>query len=162
MNLTALPDDPLSTETDRELIGRTYEIARAGGADGGRPFGSVLVHDGQIIAEFKNLVQETGDVTQHAESGLVAMVSQKHSRDLLTECTLYTSTEPCIMCCGAIYWAGISGLVYGTTASQMSQLLGREYLSIPSREVFQRIQPCLTVVGPVREVEGLKIHADYP
>jgi len=51
MNLTALPDDPLSTEMDREFIRRSYEIARGAGADGGRPFGSVLVHEGKIIAE---------------------------------------------------------------------------------------------------------------
>ena len=43
----------------------------------------------------------------------------------------------------------------------MSQLLGREYLSIPSREVFERIQPGVAVVGPVLEQEGLKIHAEY-
>ena len=65
------------------------------------------------------------------------------------------------MCCGAIYWAGIPRMVYGTTSSQMSQLLGRDYMSIPSREVFERIQPGVKVVGPVLEEEGLKIHADY-
>ena len=161
MNLTALPDDPLSTEMDREFIRRSYEIARGAGADGGRPFGSVLVHEGKIIAEFKNIVTETGDVTPHAETGLVALATQKFSRDVLAESTLYTSTKPCIMCCGAIYWGGISRLVYGTTSSQMSQLLGREYLSIPSREVFERIQPGVVVVGPVLEQEGLKIHAEY-
>jgi tRNA(Arg) A34 adenosine deaminase TadA len=161
MSLEALPDDPWSTEGDREFIRRIYEVARGAGADGGRPFGSMLVHEGKIIAEFKNIVNETGDVTQHAETGLVARATQKISRDILEESTLYTSTEPCIMCCGAIYWAGIPRMVYGTTSSQMSELLGREYLSIPSREVFQRIQPGVEVVGPVLEEEGLKIHAKY-
>ena len=161
MNVKAFPDDPSSTELDREFIRRTYEIARSAGADGGRPFGSVLVHEGKIIAEFKNIVNETGDVTQHAETGLVASATQKFPRDILAESTLYTSTEPCIMCCGAIYWAGIPRMVYGTTSSQMSQLLGRDYMSIPSREVFERIQPGVKVVGPVLEEEGLKIHADY-
>ena len=161
MNLKALPDDPSTTELDREFIRRVYEIARNAGADGGRPFGSVLVHEGKIIGEFKNIVTETGDVTQHAETGLVALATQRFSRDILEESTLYTSTEPCIMCCGAIYWGGISRMVYGTTSSQMSQLLGREYLSIPSREVFERIQPGVVVVGPVLEAEGLKIHAQY-
>ena len=161
MNLKAFPDDPSTTELDREFIRRVYEITRRAGADGGRPFGAVLVHEGKIIAEFKNIVNETGDVTQHAEIGLVALATQKFSRDILAESTLYTSTEPCIMCCGAIYWGGIPRMVYGTTSSQMSQLLGRDYMSIPSREVFQRIEPGIEVVGPVLEEEGLKIHAEY-
>ena len=161
MNLKALPDDPQSTELDREFVRRTYEIARGAGADGGRPFGSVLVHEGKIIAEFKNIVNETGDVTQHAETGLVALATQKFSREVLSESTLYTSTEPCIMCCGAVYWGGISRMVYGTTSSQMSLLLGREYMSIPAREVFERIQPGVKVIGPVLEEKGLEIHAQY-
>ena len=48
MNLKAFPDDPSTTELDREFIRRVYEIARRAGADGGRPFGSVLVHEGKI------------------------------------------------------------------------------------------------------------------
>jgi tRNA(Arg) A34 adenosine deaminase TadA len=65
------------------------------------------------------------------------------------------------MCCCAVYWGGISRMVYGTTSSQMSLLLGREYIGIPAREVFERIQPGVTVVGPVLEEEGLEIHAQY-
>ena len=119
-----------------------------------------MVHDGKTIAEYENKVNTSGDVTQHAETGLVAVASPKFSSDILSESTLYTSTEPCIMCCGAIYWAGIPKMVYGTTASQMSKLLERKYFALPAREVFQRIRSQTVVVGPVLEEEGLKVHSD--
>ncbi len=52
------------------------------------PFGSVLVHEGKVIAEFKDIVYETGDVTQHAETGPVALATQKFSQEVLSESTL--------------------------------------------------------------------------
>ena len=100
MNLTALPDDPLSTEMDREFIRRSYEIARGAGADGGRPFGSVLVHEGKIIAEFKNIVTETGDVTQHAETGLVALATQNFS-GMCWQKALFTPAQSPVSCAAA-------------------------------------------------------------
>ena len=114
MNVKALPDDPLSTPADQEFIRRAYEIARSAHAHGNRPFGALLVHNGKRIAEYENRVNISGDVTQHAETGLVALATPKFSLDILSQSILYTSTEPCIMCCGAIYWADIPKMVYGT------------------------------------------------
>jgi len=51
-------------------------------------------------------------------------------------------------------------MVYGTTASQMSKLLDRDYVALPAREGFQQIHPPMVVVGPVMEEEGLKVHSD--
>jgi len=156
--LKAIPDDPSSTGVDRDFIRRTYEIARSAVANGNHPFGALLVYKGDNIAEFENAVVTTKDVTKHAETGLVAVVTQQFSRDILSESILYTSTECCIMCCGAIHWAGIPKLVYGVTASQARKVVGREYEGIPCKEVFQRINPTVAVVGPVMEEEGLKFH----
>jgi tRNA(Arg) A34 adenosine deaminase TadA len=160
MNVKALPNDLLSTPADQEFIRRAYELARSARAHGNRPFGALLVHDGKTIAEYENKVNTTGDVTQHAESGLVALATPQFSPEVLSRSILYTSTEPCIMCCGAIYWAGIPKMVYGTTASQMSQLLDRDSASFPAREVFQRIHPQMVVVGPVLEEAGLQVHSE--
>ena len=158
INIKALPDDPISTEVDRGFIRRTYDIAQSAVANGNHPFGALLVHKGKNIAEFENAVVTTRDVTQHAETGLVAVVTQQISREILSESTLYTSTECCIMCCGAVHWAGIPKLVYGVTASHARRVVGREYEGIPCKEVFQRINPSMTVVGPLMEEEGLKVH----
>jgi len=158
MDLKALPDDPLSTEVDREFIRRAYDIAQSAVANGNHPFGALLVYKGNNIVEFEHCAVTTRDLTKHAETGLVAVASQKFSREILSESTLYTSTECCIMCCGAVHWAGIPKIVFGTTASQARKVVGREYEGIPCKEVFQRINPTVTVVGPVTEKEGLKVH----
>ncbi len=158
IDLKALPDDPISTEVDREFIRRTYDIAQSAVANGNHPFGALLVHKGKNIMEFENAVVTTRDVTKHAETGLVAVATQQISREILSESVLYTSTECCIMCCGAVHWAGIPKLVYGVTANHARQVVGREYEGIPCKEVFQRINPSMTVVGPLMEEEGLKVH----
>ncbi|NIO06489.1 MAG: nucleoside deaminase [Deltaproteobacteria bacterium] len=156
--ITAFPDDSRTTESDREFIRRTYEIAKNAVFKGNHPFGALLVHQGKNVAEFENAVVTSRDVTQHAETGLVAEVTKQFASEVLRESTLYTSTECCVMCCGAIHWAGIPRLVYGVTGSQARKVLGREYTGIPSREIFQRIDPKMIVVGPVMEDDGLKVH----
>ncbi|MFB3109501.1 MAG: nucleoside deaminase [Candidatus Binatia bacterium] len=158
IDLKALPDDPMSTEVDREYILRTYELARSAVVNGNHPFGALLVYKGKIIIEFEHSAVTTRDLTKHAETGLVAVVTQQFYRNILSESILYTSTECCIMCCGAIHWAGILKLVYGVTASHARKAVGREYEGIPCKEVFQRINPTVTVVGPLMEEEGLKVH----
>jgi tRNA(Arg) A34 adenosine deaminase TadA len=160
-SIQALPDDPTATEEDRKFIRRAYEIARKAASSGDRPYGALLVHNGKIIAEDQNRVNQAGDVTKHAENGVVATASQKFSRELLSQSILYTSGEPCLMCLGAINWIRLSKVVYGSTSSQVGKAYGRPYRGIPIREVFQRINPNLTVVGPVLEEEGLKIHIDF-
>lgn len=158
ISLQAIPDDPSSTEVDREFIRRTYEIAKSAVAHGNHPFGALLVYHGKNILEFAHSAVTTKDLTKHAETGLVAVATQQFSQEILSQSTLYTSTECCIMCCGAAQWAGFPKIVFGTTASQARKAVGREYEGIPCKEVFQRINPRVTVVGPVMENEGLKVH----
>ena len=157
----ASPDDPAATEVDRKFIRRAYEIARDAVANGNRPYAALLVHEGKILAEDRNTVNQTGDITKHAESGLLALATQKFSRDVLSQSTLYASGEPCLMCRGAINWARLSRLVYGSSASQTNKVYGRSSRGIPIKETFERTNPNLTLVGPVLEEEGLKIHIDF-
>ncbi len=157
----ASPDDPAATEVDRKFIRRAYELARNAVDNGNRPYGALLVHEGKILAEDRNTVNKTGDITKHAESGLLALATQKFSRDVLSQSTLYASGEPCLMCRGAINWARLSRLVYGSSASQTNKVYGRQSRGIPIKETFERTNPNLTLVGPVLEEEGLKIHIDF-
>jgi tRNA(Arg) A34 adenosine deaminase TadA len=157
----ALPDDPAATSSDRKWISRAYEIARSAVAHGNHPFGALLVHNGEMVFECENQVVTSKDVTRHAETGLVSRSTAKLDAKILSQSTLYTSTEPCPMCCGAIHWSGISKVVYGVTSSQMAKTIGREYRGIPCREIFSRINPMITIVGPVLEEEGLNIHREF-
>ncbi len=71
----------------------------------GGPFGAVVVKDGEIIAEGKNLVTSQNDPTAHAEIIAIRNACEVLDSHQLSECEIYASCEPCPMCLGAIYWA---------------------------------------------------------
>ena len=83
----------------------------------------------------------------------------------LARCTLYTSTEPCAMCAGAIYWTGIGRVVYGLSERGLLDLTGSHAenptLDLPCREVFSRGQRKITVVGPLLEDEATRVHDGF-
>jgi tRNA(Arg) A34 adenosine deaminase TadA len=162
-NPTPLPDDPACTATDRKFMERAYELARYATTHGGEPFGALLVKDGVVIAEFSNCEKATGDVTKHAETGLISTFSPKISRATFEASTLYTSSEPCTMCCGAIRFAGIRRVVYGTKETQFLLVIGVPPILHPldAREVFARTAPKTQVLGPLMEAEGLVIHEQF-
>ncbi len=144
-------------------MARAYELARYATTHGGGPFGALLVKDGRILAEFSNCVHSTHDVTKHAETGLISAFSPKIDRATFAQSTLYTSTEPCAMCCGAICFAGIGRVVYGTSEAPFELVMGIRPGPNPltSREIIGRIAPQTKVLGPLMEAEGLAIHEGY-
>lgn len=162
-NPAALPDDPACTATDRHFMERAYELARFATTHGGAPFGAVLVKDGKVIAEYSNCEFSTGDITKHAETGLISAFSPKLNHATFAASTLYTSSEPCTMCCGSIRFAGIRRVVFGTTEAQFLRVIGVPLVAHPldSREVFSRTAPSTQVLGPLMEAEGLVIHENY-
>jgi len=159
----ASPDDPACTAEDRVYMARAYELARYALTHGGGPFGALLVKDGKVLAEYSNCVYATGDVTKHAETGLISAFSPKIDRETFSKSTLYTSTEPCAMCCGAICFAGIGRVVYGVSEAPFEQVMGLPPAANPltSHEIIGRIAPGVKVLGPLMEAEGLKTHEDY-
>jgi tRNA(Arg) A34 adenosine deaminase TadA len=160
---TGSPDDPGCTAQDRIYMARAYELARYALTHGGGPFGALLVKDGKILAEYSNCVYSTGDVTKHAETGLISSFSPKIDRDTFSKSTLYTSTEPCAMCCGAISFAGIGRVVYGVSEAPFEQVMGLAPAVNPltSHEILGRIAPQVKVLGPLMEAEGLETHEAY-
>jgi len=134
----------------------TYELARTATSEGNPPFGAILVHGDSILLQVTNTSRTTGDITRHAESGLISDASRQFGRKFLAECCLYTSSEPCVMCTGAIRWAGIPRVVYGTP-----QNLHGRFQEIPCREVLERIAPEIEVVGPILQEEGAKIRSSF-
>jgi len=75
--------------------------------------------------KFSNDALTSGDITHHAETGLLSIASVKFGRAALGDAALYTSTEPCIMCCSSIRAAGLKKFVFGVTATQVARLRGR-------------------------------------
>lgn len=78
------------------------------------PVGCVIVSQGQVIGRGHNRTETLQDVTAHAEMQAITAAAQTLGGKYLTQCTLYVTVEPCTMCAGAIGWAQITRLVYGT------------------------------------------------
>lgn len=143
-----------------DLIRKCYALAETAIEHGNHPFGALLVKDEQVLLEAENNVVTEKDVTGHAELNLVRAASKRFAREVLAESTLYTSTEPCIMCQGSIYWAGIPRIVYGVRGSSLANL-GSAGWYISSRDTYDRMLPKIAVSGPILEDEGMEIHKRF-
>ena len=82
---------------------------------GGGPFAAVVAREGEILASGVNTVSDDNDPTAHAEVNAIRAAGRELQQFHLNNCVLYTTCEPCPMCLGAIYWAGIRTIIYGNT-----------------------------------------------
>jgi len=103
----------LSSE-DKRFLNLAIETAGENIKDGGGPFGAIVVREGSIISRAGNRVVTGHDPTAHAEVMAIRMAAEKLGTHDLADCTIYASCEPCPMCLGAIYWAGIRRIVYAS------------------------------------------------
>ena len=101
---------------------RAIALANASVERGGGPFGAVIVKDGEVIAEGSNSVTLNTDPTAHAEVTAIREACRKLGTFHLEDCTIYTSCEPCPMCLGAIYWAGIKQIFYGNNRKDAADI----------------------------------------
>jgi tRNA(adenine34) deaminase len=126
----------LSGTRDEKYLRRAIALAQQSRAGGHHPFGCVVVtDDDQILAECESRKERGGDATQHSELTAVKITSGKYPKALLQRSTLYTSTEPCAMCAGAIYWGGI----------------GRVRVSAERNWPCPRKRACLTTFSKTRD-----------
>ena len=102
-------------EQDKEFMRQAIRLASESVERGGGPFGAVIVRDGEVVAEGANSVTLHNDPTAHAEVTAIREACRRLGTFHLDGCTIYTSCEPCPMCLGAIYWAGIARVVYGNS-----------------------------------------------
>jgi tRNA(Arg) A34 adenosine deaminase TadA len=142
------------------FVREALRLAEQAVKHGNHPFGALLVKDGEVILTAENGVNTENDVTRHAELVLVSLASKTFAPEVLAQCTLYTSTEPCAMCTGAIFWTGIPRVVYACSAETLGAIAGGSFV-VPSRELFARGQPVVEVVGPILEEEAAKLHRSY-
>ena len=96
----------------QDFLNQAVELACANVENSGGPFGAIIVQDGKIIAASGNRVSPDLDPTAHAEIVAIRQACQTLGDFQLTDCTLYSSCEPCPMCLGAIYWARLQAVYY--------------------------------------------------
>lgn len=98
---------------DRHYMTKALEEARLAMEADEVPIGAVVVSNGQIVGRGHNLTETLQDATAHAEMQALTAASNYMGTKYLTDCTLYVTVEPCVMCAGAMYWTKIGRLVYG-------------------------------------------------
>jgi tRNA(Arg) A34 adenosine deaminase TadA len=153
-----------SPSDDERFLRRCLEVARRARQHGSHPFGAILVGPrAEVLIESENGYRPFLDVTAHAERLLATRASRTYDAGFLAQCTMYTSTEPCAMCAGAVYWAGIGRVVYGLGERRLKALTGAHpenpTLDLPCRTVFEAGQRKVDVVGPLLEEEAARVHA---
>jgi tRNA(Arg) A34 adenosine deaminase TadA len=148
------------TGADEALVRQAIALAREARAAGNHPFGALLVLDGAVVLTARNSVHTDRDPTAHAETNLVAEAVRRLPADQIARSVLYSSCEPCAMCVGKMYWAGIRSIVYALSAEELATLAGGSFL-VPSRELFSRARDRVTVIGPMLADEARAVHVGY-
>lgn len=104
----------MNQEDDIRYMKLALDEARRAAEEGEIPVGCVIVCRGHILARAHNLTEHLHDVTAHAEMQAITAAADALGGKYLTDCTLYVTVEPCVMCAGAIGWAQLKRVVFGT------------------------------------------------
>lgn len=151
------------SELDEHLLRQAINLARHAREHGSHPFGALLADaEGNVLAEAGNTVVTSRDCTAHAEINVLRLASPKYDPATLATCTLYTSTEPCSMCASAIFWSGISRLVYGLSAERLYEMTKQpDRLLLSARALFAESTSHPEIVGPLLEDEAARVHEGF-
>jgi tRNA(adenine34) deaminase len=129
------------TEIDLRMMRRCVELSAAAVSQRELPFSCVICRDGAIVAEATNRVVQDGDVTRHAEILAISEAQRILGRKDLSDCTIYSSVEPCPMCSFPIRETGIARVIYAISSPMMGgfskwNVLGDNEISNVMPEVF--------------------------
>lgn len=138
-------------EKDERFMRLALDEARQAYEAGEIPIGAVVVCRERPIARAHNLTETLNDVTAHAEMQAITAAANTLGGKYLTDCTLYVTVEPCTMCAGAIGWAQIPRIVYGTADPK------RGYHDLAPKA----LHPKATVTAGVLEEECRRLMQDF-
>ena len=150
----------VSLNTHEQFARQAIALAGQARSAGNHPFGALLVVDGEVVLTAMNSVNSDRDPTGHAETNLVAAAIRQLSPNQMGRAVLYTSCEPCAMCVGKMYWAGVRSLVYALSAEELAVLAGPDFV-VPCRDLFARATEAVTVVGPMLVDEARTVHVGF-
>lgn len=144
-------------QDDSTYMRAAIEASRQSLAAGNMPFGASLVKDGQMIWVAQNNQRTASDCTGHAEVVLVREARQALGDQATVGATVYASGEPCAMCAGAMFWAGIRRVVYGATTPDIEAALGGPSLPMRCADALASAQPAVLVEGPCLRDEAVAV-----
>jgi tRNA(Arg) A34 adenosine deaminase TadA len=146
---------------DKKPMRKAIDAALIGIKKGSGPFGAAIVDfEGKVISCTANSVVKSRNPTLHAEVNAIIMACKKLRTHVLDRHIIYTTTEPCLMCRGAIYWAQIPVIVYGTNQKDV-KILGFDEINISDAQ-FQRIgKRRMVIVKDFMRADAKKIFREF-
>ena len=135
------------------------EASRQALAAGDMPFGASLVKNGQMLWVSPNRQNTTADCSAHAELVLVREARQALGLDSTVGATVYASGEPCAMCAGVMFWAGISRVVYAATTPDIAANLGGPSLPMRCADTLAGCHPAVRVEGAFLREDAVAVLA---
>jgi tRNA(Arg) A34 adenosine deaminase TadA len=146
-------------DLDKKYMAAAIEQAIISKQNGDVPFGAVVVQHGRIIAAATNSEHLDHDVTKHAEVKAVSAASRILGRRDLSDCTIYSTVEPCPMCAGAIFHACISRVVFGMSRDDLPTLFRTRKIRLWDLAKDWHYKP--EVVGGILSQEAVRIFLEY-
>lgn len=139
---------------EEAFIRQAIAVAKQARERGNPPYGALLVVGDHVRLTAENTANTDANPTCHAETNLVQKAIRELTRDEIAAATLYTSAEPCPMCTGAMYWAGIRKVVYALPGDY----LGKRSFATSCQELFAGARETVEVAGPFLIEEAAKVH----
>lgn len=124
---------------DEYFMKKALEEAKEAYLEGEVPVGCVIVSGNKIIARSHNLTEKLNDVTAHAEMQAITSAANQLGGKYLTDCTIYVTVEPCVMCAGALSWAQIKKIVFGASDEKKGFLKYSSEILHPKTKVVKGI-----------------------
>lgn len=141
-----------SADNDARFMRLALAEARMAASEGEIPIGAVVVCGGRVVGRGHNLTERLADVTAYAEMQAITAAAQTLGGKYLTDCTLYVTVEPCLMCAGAIAWSQLRRIVYGAADEK------RGYSSLTYESPFH---PRAEVISGVLADECASLMRDF-
>ena len=143
---------------DDEAMRQAIAASRAALAAGDMPYGAAAVGaDGRLLQVAGNRQVTARDCTAHAETVLVRESESRLGAGALRGATVYASGEPCAMCSGALFWAGVRRVVFAVPTPRMAELLGGDLLPVRCAEVLAGATPPVQVHGPLLQEQAQEV-----
>jgi len=136
---------------DKQLLLAAVEAAREGQREGNPPYGAVVFKAGQIVADGYNTVVTSGDRLAHAETNVLDSACRRLGSSKLVDCTLYCTSEPCILCIGAIAWTGIGRVVYGATDPVEGAIRELQGIDINIETLYLPLEECAELFATISQ-----------
>jgi len=145
-------------DADQEPMRLAIRASHDAVTAGNMPFGATLVApDGTLLWTAQNNQLTSGDCTGHAELVLVREARTALGAEAVRGGTVYASGEPCAMCSGAMFWAGIRRVVYAASTQDIAAALGGDTLPIRSAQVYAGASPAVQVDGPLQAEAAIAV-----